>query len=251
MDKLLRAVPILNYTTIGMTYNAFFGRKDLPPQVRKDVEKMKDYVVSAITINRTPLTSFLNGALNTVSLGHFSKVVKEKPYDKLFHLYIHIRFTNGKKIGLEKNEVIRTFDPKKRPNNEDQVVERIPQNLTFGQLMENTSNYMGKNFIIYDPLKNNCQDFILSVFKANNIGTEKDYEFIKQDAENLLGRTSHGIARGITDLGARVSAVIEGQGIKPRGYGLDMVDGYTLNPVRYCPKIKKSKRKGNIEDESA
>ena len=45
---------------------------------------------------------------------------------------------------------------------------------------------MGSKYFTYSAKDNNCQDFILAVLKANNIGNEEDYSFVKQDTKSLF-----------------------------------------------------------------
>jgi hypothetical protein len=89
---------------------------------------------------------------------------------------------------LKKNEVINfEMSPKARPNEEVKDIANFPSGLTLNELMNKIQELMGQsNFINYSAKDNNCQDFILSVLDANNIGDESDKEFVKQDTAFLF-----------------------------------------------------------------
>ncbi len=65
-----------------------FGRTQLPPQVRKILEKNGNTEIDYIQVARNPLATTTKMALDAVSFGAFSKRAKKLPYDKLYHLYI-------------------------------------------------------------------------------------------------------------------------------------------------------------------
>jgi hypothetical protein len=85
--------------------------------------------------------------------------------------------------------------------------------------MEKTQEAMGEAFATYSARDNNCQDFILAFLKANGMGDEKDYAFVKQDVKSLYGKTSflRKFTNTVTDIGAKVSTLIEGEGTNSRG----------------------------------
>ena len=58
--------------------------------------------------------------------------------------------------------------------------------LKLGELMENTRKFMGdKKYFDYDAFNNNCQNFILSILKANQLNTPEYEKFIYQDIREL------------------------------------------------------------------
>ena len=59
-----------------------------------------DKKITGITIMRTPIE-----ASALLKVAHIS--LEDKPYDKLFHLYMVLTMENGKVLALEKNEVIK------------------------------------------------------------------------------------------------------------------------------------------------
>ena len=92
-------------------------------------------------------------------------------------------------------------------NTETQELQNVPSGLTLNMLLEKTKAKMGdKKFFTYNAVSNNCQDFLLAFLQSNNLGTETNYTFIKQDTKSLFDRLPvlKKLAKGTTDLGAAV-----------------------------------------------
>jgi hypothetical protein len=184
----------------------------LPPSARKLLEQVGNEPITSIEIVRTPLSSFTRGFLNLISLGQFDKISR-KSYDQIFHLSLWI----NNKYNLEKNEVI-AFNQKnpKEAKSELKSVSNIPQGLTFNQLFDNTLKRMGpEKFSSYDAESNNCQDFLLNIFQANNIGDQTDIAFIKQDTKEIfekLPEFSKVLGKAATNLGAIFNRLMQGEG---------------------------------------
>jgi len=190
------------------------GRNDYPPKVRDILNKYGEEEVSGLTIMRTPVPDVLTGALSLFSGGEFGRRMKNA-FDTLFHLFLEIRTKSGKSLSVEKNEVINMdVAPKKRPETESKVVSNIPSGLSINEMMNNTKEYQGGKFFKYSAYNNNCQDFIVAIFKSNNIGDDEDIKFIKQDTEQLFKDlpSLRKIANTVTDLGAAVNTAITGKG---------------------------------------
>lgn len=202
-----------------------YGRTDLPPKMRKIVEKYGDYQILQMETCRTPVPSILTSALNAVSFGEFSKRFDKLPYDKLFHLDLRITLANPKGIALkpivvllEKNEVLNALvNPKKAKDTEcNKIGFDQKSRLTINRLLEGAKNIQGDKFLKYSAYDNNCQDFIMAVLKGSQIGTEVNYNFIKQDTKELF-RGLPGLrkfANTVTDLGAVANVALTGAGTK-------------------------------------
>lgn len=193
--------------------NGFLERDPtiLPPDGRKLLEQIANEEIKTIDIVRTPLSSFTKTFLNVISLGQFEKISK-KYFDDMFHLSIWI---NGK-YNLEKNEVI-AFNQKnpREQGSEVKKVQVIPQGITFQTLIEKTKARMGDKFGKYDAGQNNCQDFITNIFKANNIGDQSDYDFIKQDTKEIFEKLpafSKVLGNLATKAGAIWNRLLKGNG---------------------------------------
>jgi hypothetical protein len=195
-----------------------YGRGDYPPKVRKILKDYGNEVISELTIKRTPVSGLLTGALNIASLGKFAKRMKDKAFDELFHLFLEITTKSNKRLTVEKNEVIVIeLAGAERPKTEiKKVTTNLPQNLTIQQMLDKTKEAMGtENFFRYSAIDKNCQDWLLNIFRANNIGDETDLKFIKQDTKQLFKDLPYlaKLTNAITDLGAKVNVITEGAGV--------------------------------------
>jgi len=194
-----------------------YGRNDYPPKVRDILKNVGHQTIKSITIKRTPVSGLLTGALSVFSLGKFGKRM-ERSFDELFHLFIELTLDNDRKVILEKNEVINMESTSKpRPDTESKLVNSTISPLPLDELLNNTEEYMGKrNFFGYSAKDNNCQDFIVSFFKANKMGDESDIQFIKQDTKSLFRDLPklRKLSNTLTDLGAKVNVITTGKGVK-------------------------------------
>ena len=84
--------------------------------------------------------------------------------------------------------------------------------------MENTKSFMGSKFLPYSGVNNNCQDFLVAVMKANNIGDESHIKFIKQNTTSIFKKNPifAKLTNLVTDIGARINVLQEGAGRKRR-----------------------------------
>ena len=126
---------------------------------------------------------------------------------------------SGKRIIVEKNEVINLeVSQPPRPKEEvEDITSNIPQGLTINELMNNTRKTMGdSDFFNYSAKTNNCQDMILNILDANDIGDDSDREFVKQDTDFLFENLPflRKFSNTITTLGARANVITEGMGVK-------------------------------------
>ena len=184
-----------------------FGLLQYPLNASRVLEKVGNVHIKTITIKRSPVPKLLTGALSVFSVGKFGKRMY-KHYDELFHLYCELTLVNGKKVLVEKNERINVeLTTRNSEKTETEAIKNIPPNLTLEVMLSKTRKSMGDSlFFEYDSATNNCQDFLLRFLKVNNIGSEDDYTFIKQDIERLFKKLSYlqKFARSVTDLGASV-----------------------------------------------
>ena len=196
------------------------GRNDYPPKVRNILKKYGNEVIVSYKLKRTPVSSLLTSALSAVSMGEFGDRLKNSEYDELFHLFLELTTASGKRISVEKNEVINVeVSPPTRPKEEvEDIVSNIPPGLTINELMNNTKKRMGSSFFNYSAKSNNCQDFIINILDSNNIGDESDREFVKQDTDFLFENLPYlrKISNTVTTLGAKVNVITEGAGTKKK-----------------------------------
>jgi len=194
----------------------FHGRNDYPPAVRELIHKYGNKTVKSIIIDRTPVVKALQSVLNFVSGGEFNKKLDTMPYDQIFHLRIDITFEDGSRLAVEKNEVINMYEnPKAKKGSEQKAIQYIPHGITLDSMLEEAKKIQGKKYFDYSAYDNNCQDFIMALLKGSNIGTEEDYQFVKQDSKSLFKGDSflRKFANTVTDLGAKVNEITTGTGL--------------------------------------
>jgi|TARA_R100000455_G_C6270249_1_gene126057 hypothetical protein len=156
-----------------------------PVGAKKLLDKVGNEPVKKIVIFRKPLGGILTKTLNKLTKGALDNFLKTAPYDKFFHLGIIINdkylmdkqdsFT-FKKVNAQK--FLRTKG----------METRVPtvnyQGLTIKTLVDKTKAKMGDSkFFGYQPLTNNCQDFIIALL--DSINAKFDRPFVKQKVEQL------------------------------------------------------------------
>lgn len=219
----------------------FKSRLDYPPKVRNIISKVGGDIIASIEIGRTPVPSLLTNALNIISFGEFQKKFGATPYDKLYHLFMVIRTTKGERVMFEKNEVINSaLRYKIPPNTELKKIDGIPQNLSINDFLLKGLQRQGKEkFFTYSASHNNCQDFIVNLLQANNIGGNV-ISFVKQNTKELfegLPRLRK-IANTVTDVAAVADRVIQGTG-----------EGKILSHKKYIDMVKKDRDSDSDSDD--
>jgi len=156
-----------------------------PIAAKKLLDKVGDEPVFKITIFRKPLGGILTKTLNKLTKGALDKFLKTAPYDKFFHLGVII---NDKYL-MDKQDsfTFKKVNAKKFLKTKGMET-RVPQinyeGLTIKTLVDKTKAKMGdKKFFGYEPLKNNCQDFIIALL--DSVGAKFDRNFVKQKVEQL------------------------------------------------------------------
>ena len=188
------------------------GSTDYSPSVRKILEAEGNNLVHKIVVGRTPVQQAITMALNAVSLGQFQTNQDRLNYDKLFHLFSEITLENGHQVRVEKNEVITmTMGFKQDADTERQEVP-MTKAISFRDLLENARTKMKGKFFAYDSANNNCQDFIMALLQGSGLGTQENYDFIKQNTKQLFEKIprTRALAKQITNLGQRINIARSG-----------------------------------------
>lgn len=198
----------------------FFSPDRLPGDSQKIFNQYKDKHITKIIVKRAPLASYITKMANFVSRGAFDKKLASMGYDKSYHLYSIVEFSDAAPIIIEKNQRINldTNIPKEKPNTESVEV-RVP-GVTLDTLLETTRKMLGDHdFYQYSIDNNNCQKFIYSILKANGLNNPVIDKFILQDAKELtssLPGWAVGAFQGATDLAGKIQQVVTGQGRKKK-----------------------------------
>ena len=220
------------------------GRTDFPPAMRTIMSQLGEEIITSIDVKRTPVEKVLTGALSVFSLGKFGKRM-ERSYDDLFHLYLIIGLSNGKSVSLEKEAVITmtTKTGSRGKTEESNPVSPIPPHMTLTDMLDKTRELMGtKKFFGYSAKSNNCQDFLVAIFKANDIGDAQDIAFIKQDTASLFKDlpSLRKLSNTLTTIGARADVLIKGKGSKilSKHSNITMSDSDSDSDCDECPRCE-------------
>jgi len=202
--------------------------------------------IKDMQIVRTPVSSFLINALNIISLGQFKILMKRYGFDKMYHLGLLLYLANGKKIILEKNQVININDKFQLNDKTEYMNIDLKITPTLNQLLINSISSIGKErHFLYDAFNKNgagnCQLFVLNILKSSNILDQQYEQFIYQDLDELYQKLPFyvgEVAKNITDIGADADRLI--------GNGLD--DGFVIHHVLINKRVPLKKAKQIFHD---
>ena len=190
--------------------NLIGKNQDYTRKAKNIIKKYGDKEIQMLRIHRTPLSKFLMGTLNIFTLGDFTKKFKNTPYDELFHLRVDMFFEGSKVVSLEKNEVITFTEKPKSSEKASMMNVELQEKPTLNELLAKTQQSMGNKYFVYSAKSNNCQDFILAVFRSNGLLTKEREDFIKQDTKSLFTPKSRKLANTITDVAAKAKTLVGG-----------------------------------------
>lgn len=182
----------------------------LPPSSRSLLEKIGNENISSLKVFRHSIDA--EDWIDYATMLTYKDAVKEKGYDHMYHLgfYINDKYT------YQKQEVVNIKEESLPSNKLSFEVVEIPLNgdITIASFIDNQLQYMGdKDFSTYDAPINNCQKFVKDGLKANKLSFENTDWF--QDVKGLFDLMPDyvsGVTNVITDIGAVVNKVVEGEG---------------------------------------
>jgi hypothetical protein len=194
-------------------------RRDYPPAVRQILQTYGNYPIVGATLRRDPLESFIHNIFQAITLGQWEDIVRQSPYDKLFHLGVVVLLQTPqgiKPLLIEKNEVINIQTPKPLDANTQILAIPTPSPpITLYEFLSRAQRAMGDRYFLYDPFVNNCQDFIATLLRESNMYPPYAQSFVKQETSSILSMLpsySQRLARGITDFAAVLNVALEGGG---------------------------------------
>jgi hypothetical protein len=186
----------------------------LNKQIRELLSKHGDKLIERMKVCRTPVSGLVQSALNVVSLGAFKKRIAKSSYDEIFHLYLVIQVKDGTTFTLEKNAIIelnQVSSSLSRPKEECRPVPGSGEH-TLNSILAAAEQKMGKRFYTYSAKSNNCQDFLLAILTASQLGNEEIYSFIKQDTRQLFKDDTYlrKLTNSVTKVGSFFTTLIRG-----------------------------------------
>ena len=193
-------------------------RNNYPPSARKTIAEFGDGIITHLKIRRQPIKSFLNQALNLLTLGQWNPARKELAFDRLYHLSLIATIRTGtgaKDILMEKNEVINISPDYYVGDDMEYFDIPVPCCVTLRTFLDRAQGAGGADYFKYDAFTNNCQMFINLLLDANNLNSPEARAFVLQDVGQLLkklpGYTSK-FARALTDVAGVANVAIFGEG---------------------------------------
>ena len=203
-----------------------FGAKEsYSNNINKIIKKYGEENILAIRIGRRPINSKVELAFNLISMGKWEENRKRYFYDVLFHLFIIITLNNGTKISLEKNSTVTMTVNDSRCSDKD--VQCLELNYTANSLnlkdfvTKPLSRIGKKDYFVYSPFDNNCQQFVSDVLSTFQLLTPEVKQFVYQDIGELVKDLPFYvklIGKTVTDVDATARKVI-GEGVYGGGCG--------------------------------
>jgi len=163
--------------------------------------------ITSMAVGRTPIAKAVDIGFDIMSGGKFGEAKKKLGVDNFFHLFLII---NGK-YRIEKNETVNELSYSKSEKEENM---NVPvKELTIDELIQRSSKGIEKDFWLnYNPLQNNCQQWVLKVLTKNDLITSEIRSFVNQDMEALLKELPHELpeqAQQITDVASFVNRILQ------------------------------------------
>ena len=188
----------------------------MPPASREYLKKNGDQTITSMRIERIPLGGLQKNLTAIVYIRELLTKFKKPeniPQDDLFHLQMVLTLSNGRRVMWGKEEVIKLSE-KIYTGDKMESRDLGKTNIKLQDFVDKTAKYMGDKFAPYNAFDNNCQDFIMASLKSNGLGTQADYDFVKQDTKDLFkGRQwLINMMKGATDLASAFNVLFEGKG---------------------------------------
>lgn len=174
-------------------------QRTMPPKVKNFFSKYGDTQITSLKLFRTPIKSFIDKALNFISLGKWEELKAKYGYDRFFHLGL----IANDNIIIERNQTINISHH--TPSDNAEFFPLQAPNITLNELFNNALNNVGDKIYEYDAFTNNCQIFARDVLKYSNLLTPQAESFIMQPVDKLvqdLPDHVSKVAKAVTDLGA-------------------------------------------------
>ena len=190
----------------------------MPPSARDYLKKNGDQTITSMRIERIPLGGLQKSLTAIVYVRELLTKFKKPeniPQDDLFHLQMVLTLSNGRRVMWGKEEVIKLSE-KIYTGDKMEFRDLGKTNIKLQDFVDKTAKTMGAKFAPYNAFDNNCQDFIMASLKSNGLGTQADYDFVKQDTKDLFkGRQwLIDMMKGATDLASAFNVLIEGKGLE-------------------------------------
>jgi hypothetical protein len=194
--------------TVKEKVSSTLSINDYSKNTKKNLEKFGSENVVALTVYRKPIENWINTVFQGVSVGSWESLKKKYGMDKFFHLTLVCTLESGKKIAVEKLEVVSVNE--NIPSGEGVETLEVStkgKSFTISSMLEKVRAKVGdKTFFSYDSLRgNNCQNFVAELLESQGLYDKEEKDFVYQDIKSLVQELPQHLLtfqRGVTDLGA-------------------------------------------------
>lgn len=188
------------------------------PSIRKLMEETQGVPIKNIKVGRKPIMSNVEKVMNILSFGKLNKTKKKLGIDDIYHNYLILELTDGRKIKIEKNHVVESKNAGKEDYSNEIHDIPIDKHVDIKSLLD-TASRGDKDFWYYNAANNNCQVFTKEVVERNGLqpNDKATKEVLNpQDGESLINSLGalKGIPNIVTDLAAGADRAIYGNGVK-------------------------------------
>lgn len=199
-------------------------RTDYRPKDRDFIATHSNWKISELTICRTPIDKKIKFVTNLLTLGKLNK-----SFDEIYHLFLRIKLLDPKSISIaghiiqqsaticiEKHQTVIIS-----PFKDEKDMQTLPINLSgkdinFIDFLKNAQASVSSNiYFTYDGFKNNCQNFIQILLRANGFLTPEANKFIYQDVIGTVTvpEFTQKLSRGVTDFAHKLDVLTYGRGL--------------------------------------
>ncbi len=169
------------------------------PHVKKFFENYGDCMLNSIQIRKRPIESIYEKLLSLGSFGVWDECKKNANFDEIYHIVLILGFIHNSKqyyVLVERRETINV--QMKFTNSPEYMYCNVPftqaqtgsadissNPLTITRFFENGMNKTQNTFHTYNIFANNCQHFVSSLIKGNNLETPDVESFINQRIDSF------------------------------------------------------------------
>jgi hypothetical protein len=190
----------------------YFLPSDLSSKFRSKMKQYGNNNIVSIVVARAPVQKIVQKLLNIITLGKFDAIRRKLNYDDVYHLYLILTLDNGKRLRLEKNQVVQmTHYSSDKPEKQEMPVS-MRGNITLNDFIDKVIKRIGiKDFIRYSSDNLNCQHFVDNLLTANNLNNPELRKFIMQDIKQLLTPIARDIGQVATDIAGTITNITGGK----------------------------------------
>lgn len=177
---------------------------DSRPRIVDSIIKRKgNKKIVELSVCRKPVTTIMQKALNLFTRGKWEAVKAKYNYDDIFHLYLIMKLEDGSVYSIEKNQRVKITKGAIKGGE----CRKVKTNINLEQFIINGES-SGSNFYRYNAEQYNCQNFINTILRLNNINGLSG--FIMQNTQELLTPFVKKLSQAASDAAGVVDIALNG-----------------------------------------